>query len=68
MLCSRSIDFSPISIKVGDKTVNAKCIRCIVCLCKNGDEIELSDVPDEEGAGDLSKMINSGLGDEFIKK
>ncbi|NLP34241.1 MAG: HPr family phosphocarrier protein [Clostridiales bacterium] len=72
VLCSRSIDFqSSISIKVGDKTVNAKSVLGVLSACvKNGDEIELiCDGPDEEEALEvLSKMINSGLGDEFIKK
>ncbi|MBE5967617.1 MAG: HPr family phosphocarrier protein [Lachnospiraceae bacterium] len=72
ILCSRSIDFqSSVSIRIGDKTVNAKSVLGVLSACvKNGDEIELiCDGQDEEEALEiLSDMIKSGLGDEFIKK
>lgn len=72
ILCNRSIDYkSSITIKTGDKSVNAKSVLGILSACvKHGDEIELvCDGPDEAEALDtLSKMIQDGLGDEFIKK
>ena len=72
ILCSRSIDFqSSVTIKIGDKTVNAKSVLGVLSACvKNGDEIELiCDGQDEDEALEvLSNMIRSGLGDEFIKK
>lgn len=72
VLCNRSIDYkSSITIKVGEKSVNAKSVLGVLSACvKHGDEIELiCDGPDEaEALASLSKMIQSGLGDEFIKK
>lgn len=72
VLCNRSIDFrSTITIRIGDKSVNAKSVLGVLSACvKQGDEIELvCEGPDEMEALDvLSNMILSGLGDEFIKK
>lgn len=72
VLCSRSIDFqSSISIRMGNKTVNAKSVLGVLSAgVKNGDEIELiCDGPDEDEALEvLSDMIRNGLGDEFIKR
>jgi phosphocarrier protein len=72
VLCNRSIDYkSAITIKTGDKAVNAKSVLGVLSACvKHGDEIELiCDGPDEEEAlSNLSNMIQNGLGDEFIKK
>lgn len=72
VLCNRSIDFkSTISIRIGEKTVNAKSVLGVLSACiRYGDEIELiCDGPDEaEAAMILESMIMSGLGDEFIKK
>lgn len=72
VLCSRSIDFqSSISIRIGNKTVNAKSVLGVLSAgVKNGDEIELiCDGPDEEEALEvLGNMIRNGLGDEFIKR
>ncbi len=72
VLCNRSIDFkSTISIRLGDKTVNAKSVLGVLSACiKYGDEIELicEGSDEEEAAETLSEMIMSGLGDEFIKK
>jgi phosphocarrier protein len=68
VLCNRSIDFkSSITIKVGDKAVNAKSVLGVLSACvKHGDEIELiCEGPDEiEAHNVLSSMIQSGLGDE----
>lgn len=72
VLCNRSIDYkSVISIRIGEKTVNAKSVIGVLSACiKQGDEIELiCDGPDEEEAlAVLSDILRSGLGDEFIKK
>ena len=72
VLCNRSIDFeSKITLKIGNKSVNAKSVIGVLSACvKNGDEIELiCEGPDEaEALAMLSEMIESGLGDEFIKK
>ena len=72
VLCNRSIEFkSTITIKIGDKSVNAKSVIGVLSACvKQGDEIELiCDGPDETEAIEvLSGMIEGGLGDEFIKK
>lgn len=72
VLCNRSIDFnSRISIKIGDKSVNAKSVLGVLSACiKYGDIIELvCEGSDEaEALKVLSNMIQSGLGDEFIKK
>lgn len=72
VLCNRSIDFkSTISIRLGNKTVNAKSVLGVLSACiKYGDEIELiCEGPDEEEAANvLGDMIMNGLGDEFIKK
>ena len=72
VLCNRSIDFkSTITIKLGNKSVNAKSVIGILSACvKQGDEIELlCDGPDEEEAVEtLSNLILGGLGDDFDKK
>jgi phosphocarrier protein len=72
VLCNRSIDFkSTVTIKIGDKSVNAKSVLGVLSACiKQGDEIELiCDGSDEkEALKVLSSMIKNGLGDEFIKK
>jgi phosphocarrier protein len=67
VLCNRAIDFkSTITIKIGEKSVNAKSVLGVLSACaRYGDEIELiCEGPDEEEAHDiLSNMILSGLGD-----
>jgi phosphocarrier protein HPr len=72
VLCNRAMDFkSTVTIKTGDKSVNAKSVLGVLSACvKHGDEIELvCEGPDEkEALSMLTKMILSGLGDEFIKK
>lgn len=72
VLCNRSIEFkSTITIKIGNKSVNAKSVIGVLSACvKQGDEIELlCDGSDEEEAIDvLSSLIQGGLGDEIIKK
>ncbi|MBH1940373.1 HPr family phosphocarrier protein [Mobilitalea sibirica] len=72
VLCNRAIDYkSNISIKLEEKTVNAKSVLGVLSACvKYEDEIELiCEGPDEEEALEvLSDMIQKGLGDEFIKK
>lgn len=72
VLCNRSIDFkSNITIKIGDKSVNAKSVLGVLSACvKNGDEIELVciGIDEQEALNVLSSMILGGLGDEFIKK
>lgn len=72
VLCNRSVDFkSTVTIKIGDKSVNAKSVIGVLSACvKQGDEIELvCEGPDETEAIDvLSNMILGGLGDEYIKK
>lgn len=72
VLCNRSIEFtSTVTIKIGDKSVNAKSVLGVLSACvKQGDEIELiCDGPDEAEALEvLTDMIKDGLGDEFIKK
>ena len=72
VLCTRAIDFSSrITIKKGDKSVNAKSVLGVLSACvRFGDEIELvCEGPDEEVALEtISQMILSGLGDEIIKK
>jgi len=72
VLCNRSIDFkSTISIRLGNKTVNAKSVLGVLSACiKYGDEIELicEGCDEEEASEILSNMIVNGLGDEFIKK
>jgi phosphocarrier protein len=72
VLCNRAIDFkSTVTIKLGDKSVNAKSVLGVLSACvKHDDEIELiCEGPDEsEALAVLSDMIMGGLGDEFIKK
>ncbi len=72
VLCNRSIEFkSTITIKAGDKSVNAKSVLGVLSACvKQGDEIELQcDGSDEEEAIEiLSSLIEDGLGDEIVKK
>lgn len=72
VLCNRSIDFkSKITIKAGDKEVNAKSVLGVLSAgIKCRDEIELiCEGPDEkEALAVLGTMIRDGLGDEFIKK
>lgn len=72
VLCNHSIDYkSTITIKIGDKAVNAKSVLGVLSACvKHGDEIELvCDGPDEQEAlSTLTRIIQGGLGDEFIKK
>lgn len=72
VLCNHSLDYkSSITIKIGDKTVNAKSVLSVLSACvRHGDEIELvCDGPDESDALDMiSKIIQGGLGEEFIKK
>ncbi|MHB8132100.1 MAG: HPr family phosphocarrier protein, partial [Mobilitalea sp.] len=72
VLCNRSIDFlATVTIKIGDKTVNAKSVLGVLSACvRHEDEIELiCEGPDEvEALAVLSNMIQCGLGDEFIKK
>jgi phosphocarrier protein len=72
VLCNRSIDFkSAITLKIGDKSVNAKSVLGVLSACvKNGDEIELicEGTDEKEALEVLSRMIMEGLGDEFIKK
>jgi phosphocarrier protein len=72
VLCNRSIDFkSSITLKIRDKSVNAKSVLGILSACvKSGDEIELiCDGPDEAEAMDtLSHMIQDELKDLFLKK
>ena len=67
VLCNRSIDFkSTITIRIGDKSVNAKSVLGVLSACvKQGDEIELiCEGTDEKEAHDiLSNMIQDGLGD-----
>lgn len=67
VLCNRSIDFkSTITIKIGNKSVNAKSVLGVLSACvKNGDEIELvCEGPDEKEAHEvLSNMIQNGLRD-----
>lgn len=71
VLCNRAIDYSSkITIKIGDKSVNAKSVLGVLSACvKFGDEIELvCEGPDEKNAlEELSQMIRNGLGDEIIK-
>ncbi|MDD3174342.1 MAG: HPr family phosphocarrier protein [Herbinix sp.] len=72
VLCNRSFDFkSTITIKIGDKSVDAKSVIGVLSACvKQGDEIELiCEGTDEVVAADiLSNMIQNGLGDEYLKK
>jgi phosphocarrier protein HPr len=72
VLCNRAIDFQArVIINIADKSVNAKSMLGVLSTCvKYGDEIELiCEGPDEvETLTILSKMIQCGLGDEFIKK
>ncbi len=72
VLCNHSIDYkSTIMIKIGEKSVNAKSVLGVLSACvRHGDEIELvCEGPDEsEALTTLSKIIQGGLGDEFIKK
>ena len=72
VLCNRAIDFkSTVTIRLGDKSVNAKSVLGVLSACvKHDDEIELiCEGPDEaEALAVLSEMITGGLGDEFIKK
>ena len=72
VLCNHSLDYkSTIAIRIGDKSVNAKSVLGVLSACiKHGDEMELvCDGPDEEEAlAMISKIIQGGLGDEFIKK
>ncbi len=72
VLCNCSINFnSTITIKTGDKAVNAKSVLGVLSACiKSGDEIELiCDGPDELQAMEtLSNLIRDGLGDEIVKK
>jgi phosphocarrier protein len=67
VLCNRSIDFkSTITIRIGDKSVNAKSVLGVLSACvKHGDEIELiCDGPDEiEAHEELGNMIRGGLGE-----
>ena len=68
ILCNRSIDFkSTITIKIGNKSVNAKSVLGVLSACvKHGDEIELiCDGPDEAEAHKvLINMILTGLQDD----
>lgn len=70
-LCNRAIEFkSLITIKIGEKSVNAKSVLGVLSACiKHGDEIDLiCDGPDEkEALSELSGMIDNGLGDELEK-
>lgn len=72
VLCNHSIDYkATITIKVGDKAVNAKSVLGVLSACvKYGDEIDLvCEGPDEVAAlAELTKIIRGGLGEEFIKK
>jgi len=72
VLCNHSMDYiSTITIKTGDKAVNAKSVLGVLSAgVKQGDEIELiCDGPDESEALEMiQKIILGGLGDEFIKK
>ncbi len=72
VLCNRSMDFkSTIMMKVRNISVNAKSVLGVLSACvRNGEEIELiCEGSDEaEALAILSKMIEEGLGDEFIKK
>lgn len=72
VLCNRAIEFrSTITMKIGDKSVNAKSVLGVLSACvKYGDQIELiCEGSDEaEALEALSNMIKCGLGDEFIKK
>lgn len=71
ILCDRALDFkSHITIRMDQKTVNAKSVLGVLSACvKAGDEIELiCDGSDEVEAMEvLTQMIRSGLGDEFKK-
>lgn len=72
VLCNYALDYkSTITIKTGDKSVNAKSVLGVLSACvKQGDEIELvCDGPDEKDALEMiGKIIQGGLGDEFLKK
>lgn len=72
VLCNRTIDFkSTVTIKIGDKSVNAKSVLGVLSACvKHGDEIELvCEGPDEvEALAAISNIIKLGLGDDLIKK
>ncbi|HKM00358.1 MAG TPA: HPr family phosphocarrier protein [Mobilitalea sp.] len=72
VLCNRAIEFkSMITIKIGNKSVNAKSVLGVLSACvKYGDEIVLEcDGPDEGEALELlGNMIRSGLGDELENK
>lgn len=72
VLCNRAIAFkSNITIRTGNKSVNAKSVIGVLSACvKKGEEIELiCDGVDEQDALEvLSDMIREGLGDEFVKK
>ncbi len=72
VLCNRAIDYnSKITIKAGDKTVNAKSVLGVLSACvKFGDEIELvcEGQDEREALETISQMIQDGLGDELIKK
>lgn len=70
VLCNRAIDFSSkITIRIGDKEVNAKSVLGVLSACvKFGDEIELvcEGTDEKEALNTLSMMIQDGLGDELI--
>lgn len=72
VLCNRAIEFkSSITIRTGEKTVNAKSVLGVLSACvKEGEEIELicEGKDEKEALGELSKMIQEGLGDEIVKK
>jgi len=72
VLCNYSLDYkSTILIKIGEKTVNAKSVLSVLSACvKHGDEIELicEGTDEEEALTMIAKIIQGGLGSEFIKK
>ncbi len=71
-LCNKAIDFkSMVSIRIGEKTVNAKSVLGVLSACvRYGDEIELicEGSDENEALKILCQMIEDGLGDEFVKK
>ncbi len=71
-LCNKAIEFqSNITIKFGDKRVNAKSVLGMLSAgIKYDDEIELvCDGPDEDEAlRVLSALLSEGLREQFSKK